>query len=81
MDDREKTDANAKVEKPATHFERPEEVAADRTLSPEQKAKALETLEQDARQLEIAAGEGMGGGEPNKLHETLKAKDEIKPTK
>ena len=63
-----------KVEKPHAHFDRPQDVVADPALSKEEKAEALETLEQDARQLTTAAQEGMTGGEENKLHEVLDAK-------
>ena len=62
-----------KVQKPATHFDHPREVIAD-SLSKPQKVKALDTLEQDARQLSEASAEGMTGGERSKLHEVLKAK-------
>jgi hypothetical protein len=66
-----------KVQKPATHFDEPHEVVADPSLSKPQKVKALDTLEQDARQLSEASAEGMAGGERTKLHEVLKAKDKL----
>jgi hypothetical protein len=68
-----------KVQKPATHFDEPQEVVADSSLSKPQKVKALDTLEQDARQLSEASAEGMAGGERTKLHEVLKAKDTLAP--
>lgn len=71
------SDAIGKVEKPATYFEAPSDVVADPQLSESQKREALETLEQDARQMAEAAAEGMAGGEPNKLDEVLQAKAEI----
>ena len=64
-----------KAQKASANFEHPLEVIVDPTLSPSQKAKALDTLEQDARQLAEASSEGMGGGERNKLHDVLVAKD------
>ena len=64
-----------KVEKPAVHFEEPHHVVADSDLSTPQKVAALDTLEQDARQLATASAEGMAGGEETKLHEVLKAKE------
>lgn len=75
MTDQVKTDD--KVQKPATHFDQPHEVVVDPTLSKSQKVKALDTLEQDARQLSEASAEGMTGGERTKLHEVLKAKDTL----
>ena len=51
---------------PQTHpnFDAPIEIVADPSLSKQEKAETLEDLEQDARQLAIASGEGMSGGEP-----------------
>jgi hypothetical protein len=63
-----------KLEKPHTHFDRPQDILADPALSKEDKAEALEKLEQDARQLTTAAQEGMTGGEENKLQQVLDAK-------
>jgi hypothetical protein len=63
-----------KLEKPHTHFDRPQDILADPALSREEKAEALEKLEQDARHLTVAAQEGMTGGEENKLQEVLDAK-------
>jgi hypothetical protein len=37
----------------------------------------LDSLEQDARLLADAASEGMSGGELNKLHDVLNAKDAL----
>ena len=61
--------SDAKVQKPSANFDEPQEVVVDPSLSKAQKVEALDTLEQDARQLAEASSEGMGGGEPNKLHE------------
>ncbi|HXJ02032.1 MAG TPA: hypothetical protein VNH44_12485 [Micropepsaceae bacterium] len=68
---------SAKLEKAPMHFEEPRDVAADDSLSQRQKVKALDQLEQDARQLAEASSEGMAGGERNKLHDVLIAKDEL----
>src|SRR4051812_12017517 len=57
MSEQEKT--NAKVQKPSAHFDEPKEVLADSSLSNAQKVDALDTLEQDARQLAEASSEGM----------------------
>ena len=55
----------------------PRDVVADASLSKDQKVEALDTLEQDARQMSEAASEGMAGGERNKLREVLEAKDTL----
>lgn len=67
------TKNDPKVQKPPTDFDEPQKVAADSSLSKAEKAEALDTLEQDARQLAEASSEGMTGGEPTKLHEVLVA--------
>ena len=43
--------ATEKVEKPAQHFEKPKDVVKDQQLSAREKVDALDTWEQDARQL------------------------------
>ena len=73
----EQAKSDAKVQKPSTHFDEPREVLADSSLSTAEKADALETLEQDARQLAEATSEGMGGGEPSKLRDVLIAKEAL----
>jgi hypothetical protein len=70
-------DRQAKPDKPSGPDAEPHDVVVDGTLSPEQKSAALDTLEQDARQLADAATEGMTGGEANKLHDVLGAKDRL----
>ncbi len=69
---------------PAAHafVGEPHEVVGDPALSKVEKKEALDTLEQDARQLSVASAEGMTGGEPTGLHEVLAAKDslELPPT-
>ena len=73
-----------KVETPATHFDKPEDVVQDKTLSTEEKKKALSTWEQDARQLLTASNEGMPGSDEglqsdyhNRLGEVVRAKEKI----
>ena len=75
MNEQAKNDA--KVQKPSSHFDKPQEVVEDSSLSEAQKGEALDALEQDARQLAEASSEGMAGGERNKLHEVLIAKKAI----
>ena len=74
--------SQTKIKKPHTFFDEPREVVVDPALSKNQKIKALDALEQDARQLSVASAEGMTGGEPSKLHDVLDAKNslELQPT-
>jgi hypothetical protein len=69
----------SRQDNPQTHpnFDAPIEVVADPSLSKQEKAEALEDLEQHARQLAIASGEGMSGGEPTALAEVLHAKEAL----
>jgi hypothetical protein len=73
----EQAKSDTKAQKPATHFDEPHEVVLDPSLSKAQKVKALDTLEQDARQLAQASSEGMTGGERTNLHEVLVAKEAL----
>jgi hypothetical protein len=73
----EQAKSDAKVQQPSAHFDEPLEVVVDSSLSKAQKVEALDTLEQDARLLAEASSEGMGGGERNKLHDVLIAKDTL----
>jgi hypothetical protein len=73
-----------KVEKPATYFDRPKDVVHDESLSADEKKKALNTWEQDARQLLTASNEGMPGSEEgirpddhDRLGEVVRAKATI----
>lgn len=52
---------HAKIDHPAVHYEKPGDIPGDQDLSDEEKAKALNTWEQDARQLMTASNEGMAG--------------------
>ena len=72
----EQAKSDPKVGKPSAHFDEPHEVV-DSSLSKVQKVEVLDTLEQDARQLAEASSEGMAGGERNKLHDVLVAKDKL----
>ena len=66
-----------KTESPARHFEKPRQVVQDPNLSPSEKAKALDSWEEDAQALQRAEDEGMGGGEPTKLIDVVEAKKAI----
>ena len=72
------------VSNPQTHYDSPADIAADEKLSPDEKAKALDTWEQDARQLLTASNEGMPGSaeglqpsDHNRLGEVMRAKAKI----
>jgi hypothetical protein len=54
---------NPNVHNPATVFEKPSDVVKEPKLSNDEKRKALDTWEQDARQLMTASNEGMPGPE------------------
>jgi hypothetical protein len=71
------TTNRAKIKKPHAFFEKPHDVLTDPTLSMEQKKQALDSLEQDARQLSTTAAEGMADGEPSRLHDVLATKDSL----
>jgi hypothetical protein len=73
-----------KVEHPETRFDKPKEVVQDKTLSPHEKKKALNTWEQDERQLLTASNEGMPGRDEglrsddgNRLDEVVRTKEKI----
>jgi hypothetical protein len=73
-----------KVANPSTEFEKPKDLIKDSDLSHADKRQALDTWEQDARQLMTASNEGMPGKEEgleksknNPLDEVVKAKDKI----
>jgi len=70
-------DTAAKVERPHEQFEHPSEVVTDPLLSKDEKVHALDALEQDARQLSVAAAEGMPAGAASGLEEVLLAKESL----
>ena len=79
-----KTAHQHKVEHPAQNYARPADLVRDEELSLEEKKKALDVWEQDARQLMTASNEGMEGeaigpdrDENHKLDQVLEAKQEI----
>jgi len=78
------TKDSAKVENPATAFAKPLDVVRDSTLSKTEKVEALDTWEQDARQLMTASNEGMPGPreglDPDDHHQmgqVLRAKEKV----
>jgi hypothetical protein len=73
-----------KVANPSTEFDKPRDVGNDSDLSHQEEREALDTWEQDARQLMTASNEGMPGKEEgleksknNPLDEVVQAKDKI----
>ena len=81
----DKSEVKDKVEKPEVHFVKPKEVINDKALSGhDEKKNALNTWEQDERQLLTASNEGMSGSDEglrsiydNRLGEVLRAKGTI----
>ena len=73
-----------KLEKPADHYKSPDDIVKDKDLSPAEKRQALNTWEQDARQMLTASNEGMEGEQEgldrrdsHRLGEVVRAKDKI----
>ena len=58
---------------PRSEFSHPEEVLNQQTITREQKIKILRRWEYDARELEVAEEENMGGGPPSMLGDVLAA--------
>ena len=76
--------AKDKVENPKANFDKPKEIVQDKALSHDEKKKALNTWEQDERQLLTASNEGMPGSEEgrqseddNRLGEVVGTKEKI----
>jgi hypothetical protein len=74
----------AKLENPANHYNSPDDIVNDDDLSPDEKMQALNTWEQDARQMLTASNEGMPGDregldrrDSHRLDEVVRAKDKI----
>jgi hypothetical protein len=80
----EKTVRKHKVEHPAENYAKPADVVRDEEISLDEKKKALDTWEQDARQLVTASNEGMEGepsgpgkDENHKLDQVVNAKEKV----
>jgi hypothetical protein len=81
---RQTSPKNEKVESPATTYDKPYDILKDKELSHHEKKEALNTWEQDARQLMTASNEGMPGAQEglksqdhHRLGEVMRAKDKI----
>jgi hypothetical protein len=81
--DTEHPDTDNRLKNPASHFEKPSQVVNDKKLSHGEKEEALNTWEQDARQLLIASNEGMTASDEGNtrdgvyLDDIVRAKDTI----
>src|SRR3954454_11223543 len=80
----DKLKAKDKVDHPEAQFDKPKEVVQDKTLSRHEQKKALNTWEQDERQLLTASNEGMAGRKEglesdhgNRLDEVVRTKEKI----
>jgi hypothetical protein len=74
----------AQIDNPATAFDEPSDVVTNRSLTRSEKKEALDTWEQDARQLMTASNEGMPGGEEgldtdddHRMADVVRAKGEL----
>lgn len=81
------SNAKDRVENPEAHFAEPKEVIKDDSLSHNEKTNALQTWEQDERQLLTASNEGMSGSDEglrseddNRLGEVILAEETIGET-
>ena len=77
-------DIGDKIEHPQAHYRSPHEILRDGALSAEEKKKALNVWEQDARQMLTASGEGMPGrkegaskDDHHRLGQVERAKDDL----
>jgi hypothetical protein len=80
----DRLNAMDKVKNPKAHFDKPNKIVQDKALSRDEKKKALNTWEQDERQLLTASNEGMSRGDEglhsehaNRLGEVVRAKAKI----
>ena len=67
------------LKNPAEVFPAPEDVVEHPGLSPEQKCRILRQWEYDARELEVAEEENMGGGPDDLLSRILNAINTLDP--
>lgn len=62
---------------PTAVYDKPADVLEDAELSDFEKVKILDRWEYDARELQVAAEENMGGGSRDFLDEVLAAKSKL----
>lgn len=65
------------LESPASVFLRPEDVLKQKSLSRDQKVQILRRWDYDARELEVAEEENMGGGPPDLLGSVRRALSQL----
>jgi hypothetical protein len=70
-------DKKEAVVNPSKEFDKPKDVVESDELSRNEKKKALEQWEIDARLMQVASEEGMTGGEPSRLGEVKKAQKDL----
>jgi hypothetical protein len=73
------TDIEKAMLNPTTVFRTPDEVLLREDLSREQKIEILRRWAYDARQLEVAEEENMGGQQPDILDQVLRALHTLSP--
>ena len=66
-------DIEKPISNPSNEFACPDDILCEQSLTREQKIKILRQWEYDARELEVAEEENMGGGPPSMLGEILRA--------
>ena len=69
----------SKTESPVRHYEEPQDILHDKSLTDQSKKKALDNWEIDSQALQRADDEGMNGGEPSKLIDVVEATKRIGP--
>ncbi|HEV2561686.1 MAG TPA: hypothetical protein VGT78_06055 [Rhizomicrobium sp.] len=62
---------------PQRYYTQPSDVLRDRRLTDPDRLEILAAWERDARALSVASDESMGGGEPNRLRDVVKARLEL----
>ncbi|MDP2620200.1 MAG: hypothetical protein Q8P46_08485 [Hyphomicrobiales bacterium] len=76
---RKQIDFEAAKKDPSRVFEHPADVLRAESLSMNEKRDILRVWEEDARELQVAAEENMGGGEPDRLQDVLEARAALEP--
>ena len=61
---------------PTRVYSNPSDVLRDRRLSDADRVEILHSWERDARALNVASDEAMGGGEPDRLQGVIEARQE-----
>lgn len=75
------TDLSAILADPSLAYDKPMDVVGDPRLDTAQKRRVLEEWKLDAQKLQVAAAEGMDGGEPNMMQRVAYAMAALDETK